>query len=62
MALFRIAAFFEKLAVSVPDDRLRVRLNFSYHSQDIGDLFVERSLGAVVNVAVSVGGVVAVID
>jgi hypothetical protein len=51
----------QELAVAVLDDRLRVGLDLGYHPQDFGDLDVERRLGAVENIAVGVGGLVAVV-
>jgi len=52
----------QELAVAVPDDRLGVRLDLVHDAQDLGDLGVEGRLGAEEDVAVRVGGVVAVVD
>jgi len=60
LALVGVVVAEQELAVAVLDDRFRVGLNLRHHAQDFGDLAVERRLGAVEDVAVGVGGFVAV--
>jgi hypothetical protein len=47
LALIGVVVLEQELAVAVLDDRLRVGLNLRHHAQDLGDLEVERRLGAV---------------
>ena len=61
LALVGVVVLQQELAVAMLDDRLRVGLNLRHHAQDFGDLDVDRRLGAVENVAVRVGGFVAVV-
>lgn len=61
LALVGVVVLEQEFAVAVLDDRLRVGLDLGHHPQDFGDFDVERCLGAVKNVAVGVGGVVALV-
>ncbi len=60
-ALFGVGAAQEELAVAALNDRAGVGLDLVHDPQDLGDLGVERGLGAEEDVAVGVGGVVAVV-
>ena len=51
----------QKLAVAVLDDRFRVALDLVHYAEYLGDLDFESRLGAIENVAVGVGGLVAVV-
>ena len=61
LALLGVVVLEQELAVAVFDDGLGVGLDFVHHAQDLGDLGVERGLGAEEDVAVGVGGLVAVV-
>ena len=61
LAFFGVVVLEQELAVAVLDDRLGVGLDFVHDAEDLGDLGVERRLGAEEDVAVGVGGVVAVV-
>ncbi len=61
LALVGVVVLEQELAVAVLDDGFRVGLYLGHHAQDFGDLDVKRCLGAVEDVAVGVGGFVAVV-
>lgn len=61
-ALIGVVILDQELAVTALDDRLGVQLDLVHDPQDLGDLGVERRLGAEEDVAVWVGGVVAIVD
>ena len=51
----------QEVAIAVFDDGRRVGLDFVHHAKDLSDLSVERGLGAEEDIAVGVGGLVAVV-
>ena len=60
-AFLGVVVLKQELAVAVFDDGLGVGLDFVHHAQRLGNLGVECGLGAEEDVAVGVGGFVAVI-
>lgn len=60
-ALLGVVVLKQELSVGLFDHRLRMGLDFVHHAQDFGDLGIERSLGAEKDIAVGVGGLVAVV-
>lgn len=61
LAIVGVIVLEQKIAVAMLDDRLGVGLDLVHDAQDFGDLAVERSLGAEEDVAIGMGGVIAVI-
>lgn len=59
--VFRIVVLAQEFTEAMFDNGLGMGLNLRHHAQDFGDLDVERRLGAVEDVAVGVGGIVAVV-
>jgi len=61
LAFVGVVVLEQDVAVAVLDDGLRVLLDLVHDAEDLGDLGVECGLGAEEDVAVGVGGVVAVV-
>ena len=61
LAFVGVVVLEQELAVAVLDDGLGMALDLVYHAEDLSDLGVERRLRAEEDVAVEVGGFVAIV-